>query len=80
MKLKPIESKADYDAALTEIDGLMGVIPNTPGSDWLDRFVTVAEACEAKRRPLVSARTAALRLVEPRRRGGEPMQPNSSAP
>ena len=47
MDIKPIRGEADYDAALTEIDGLMGAAPDTPESDRLEVLVTLVEAYEA---------------------------------
>ena len=47
MNIKPIRGEADYDAALTEIDGLMGAAPDTPESDRLEVLVTLVEAYEA---------------------------------
>ena len=48
MNIKPIKSEADYDAALTAIDGLMGAAPDTPESDKLEVLVTLVEAYEAR--------------------------------
>ena len=47
MRIKPIKSEADYDAALTAIDRLMGATPGTPEGDELDILVTLVEAYEA---------------------------------
>ena len=49
MTIKPIRSEADYDAALVEIDRLMGVTPGTPESDRLEVLVTLVERYEAER-------------------------------
>ncbi|MCY4574803.1 MAG: helix-turn-helix domain-containing protein [Gemmatimonadetes bacterium] len=49
MTIKPIRSEADYDAALTEIDRLMGVTSGTPESDRLEVLVTLVERYEADR-------------------------------
>ena len=49
MTIKPIKSEADYDEALTVIDGLMGAAPDTPESDTLEVLVTLVEAYEAVR-------------------------------
>ena len=48
MNIKPIKSEADYDEALTAIDGLMGAVPDTPDSDRLEVLVTLVEAYEAE--------------------------------
>ena len=44
MNIKPIKSEADYDAALSAIDGLMGTAPDTPEGDELEVLVTLVEA------------------------------------
>ena len=49
MKIAPIKSEADYDAALAEIDRLMDAEPDSPRGDRLDVLVTLVEAYEAKR-------------------------------
>ncbi len=49
MKIAPIKSELDYDAALAEIDRLMDAEPNTLRGDRLDVLVTLVEAYEAKR-------------------------------
>ena len=46
MDIKPIKNEADYDAALAEIDTLMGVTPGTPESDRLEVLVVLVEAYE----------------------------------
>ena len=52
MNIKPIKSEAEYDAALTAIDGLMGGRPDTPEGDELQVLVTLVEAYEAERWPI----------------------------
>lgn len=52
MRIKPIKCDADYDAALTAIDGLMGAAPDTPEGDELEVRVTLVEAYEAERWPI----------------------------
>jgi len=49
MTIRPIRNEADYDAALAEIDRLMGVAPDTPESDRLEGFVTLVEKYESAR-------------------------------
>ena len=49
MRIGPIKSETDYDAALAEIDRLMDAEPDTPRGDRLDVLVTLVEAYEAKR-------------------------------
>ena len=52
MNVRPIKSEADYDAALAEIDGLMGAAPDTPEGDTLEVLVALVEAYEAERWPM----------------------------
>ena len=52
MNIKPIKCEADYDAALSAIDGLMGAVPDTPEDDELKVLVTLVEAYEAERWPI----------------------------
>ena len=52
MRIKPIKSEADYDAALTAIDRLMGATPGTAEGDELDILVTLVEAYEAAHWPI----------------------------
>ena len=52
MRIKPIKCDADYDAALTAIEGLMHAAPDTPEGDELDVLVTLVEAYEAERWPI----------------------------
>ena len=49
--IKPIKSEADYDEALTAIDGLLGAVPDTPDSDMLQVLVTIVEAYEKGKKP-----------------------------
>lgn len=46
MEIKPIRTKADYRAALKEIEGLMSAEPDTPEGERLDVLVTLVEAYE----------------------------------
>ena len=48
MDIKPIRTKADYRAALKEIESLISAEPNTPEGDRLDVLVTLVEAYEKK--------------------------------
>ena len=49
MKIAPVRSEADYDAALREIDQLMDAGPDTPRGDRLEVLVTLVEAYEQQR-------------------------------
>ena len=50
--VRPIKSEADYDAALAEIDGLMGAAPDTPEGDALGILAALVEAYEAEHWPM----------------------------
>lgn len=52
MDIKPIKTKADYRAALKEIEGLMAASANTPEGERLDVLVTLVEAYERKHFPM----------------------------
>jgi HTH-type transcriptional regulator/antitoxin HigA len=52
MHIKPIRTKADYRAALKEIEALMNAKADTPGGERLDVLVTLVEAYEAKHYPM----------------------------
>jgi len=52
MNIKPIKTKADYRAALKEIEVLMTAKANTPEGERLDVLVTLVEAYERKHYPL----------------------------
>ena len=52
MNIKPIKTKADYRAALAEIDRLFGAAPGTPEGDRLDVLTTLVEAYEAQHEPI----------------------------
>lgn len=48
MDIKTLKSKADYRAALKEIENLMGAKPKTQQGERLDLLVTLVEAYEAR--------------------------------
>ncbi len=48
MEIRPIRTRADYRAALKEIEGLMSAGPNTPEGERLDVLATLVEAYENK--------------------------------
>jgi HTH-type transcriptional regulator/antitoxin HigA len=52
MKIKPIKSKRDYDAALKEVQQLWNAEPNTPDGDNLEILITLIEAYEEKHYPI----------------------------
>ena len=52
MNIKPIRTKADYRAALKEIESLMTAKANTPEGDRLDVLATLLEAYERTHFPM----------------------------
>ena len=60
MTSKSIESEADYEAALAEIDRLWDAEPGTPESDMFDMLVTLVEAYEKGRYDLPPPDRAAV--------------------
>lgn len=52
MRIKPIKTKADYDAALEEIERLFDAVPDTKDGDQLEVLVTLVEAYEEKHHPI----------------------------
>jgi HTH-type transcriptional regulator/antitoxin HigA len=52
MRLKPIKTEADHDAALREIELLWGAEEGTPNGDRLDVLTTLVEAYEEAHFPI----------------------------
>jgi len=52
MKIRPIRTDADHEAALKEVERLWNAAPGSPDADKLDILATLIEAYEAKRYPL----------------------------
>ena len=52
MEIRPIRNKADYRAALKEIEGLMNASAGTPQGGRLDVLATLVEAWEQKHFPM----------------------------
>jgi HTH-type transcriptional regulator/antitoxin HigA len=50
--LKPIRSKADYEAAMAEIERLWGARSGTPEGDRLDILATLVDAYENEHYPM----------------------------
>jgi HTH-type transcriptional regulator/antitoxin HigA len=48
VEVNPIRTERDHEAALVEIEGLMGAAPGTAEGDRLDVLVTLAQAYEAE--------------------------------
>jgi antitoxin component HigA of HigAB toxin-antitoxin module len=51
-ELKPIRTKADYKAALAEVERLWGAKSGTPKGDRLDVLATLIDACETRHYPM----------------------------
>ena len=56
IKIKPIRTKRDYDAALEKIERLWGARLGTPDGDRLDMLATLIEAYEAAHYPIRPSR------------------------
>jgi HTH-type transcriptional regulator / antitoxin HigA len=52
MEIKPIKTKADYRAALKEVEGLMAARSGTRDGERLDVLVTLIEAYERRHFPM----------------------------
>ena len=52
VEVSPIRTEQDYEAALAEIEGLMGAGPGTDEGDRLDVLATLVEAWEAEHHPI----------------------------
>jgi HTH-type transcriptional regulator / antitoxin HigA len=52
IKVRPIRTEDDYDAALAEVDSLMDAVPGSSEGDRLDVLVTLIEAYEARHWPI----------------------------
>jgi len=52
MNIKPIRTKADYRAALKEIESLMNAEADTPEAERLDVLATLVEAYERRHFPM----------------------------
>ena len=52
MEIKPIKTKADYQAALRQIETLMSAVAGSPEGERLDILVTLVEAYERKHFPM----------------------------
>ena len=51
-RLKPIKTRADYAAAMAEIERLWGAKSGTPDGDRLDILATLVDAYEARHFPM----------------------------
>jgi HTH-type transcriptional regulator/antitoxin HigA len=77
MDIRPIRTKADYRAALKEVDRLWEADPGTPAGDRVDVLVTLIEAYEAKHHPIpapdpIAAIEFMMKQKGPARRDLEP--------
>ena len=68
MRIKPIKTEADYDAALKEIERIFDAAPGTREGDRLEVLTTLVEAYEEKhfRIPLPDPIEAILYYIETR--------------
>ncbi|MDH4098990.1 MAG: transcriptional regulator [Nitrospirota bacterium] len=53
LKIKPIRTSKDHEAALAEIDRLFSATPGTPDGDRLEILITLVEAYEEKNQPVL---------------------------
>lgn len=54
MRIRPIRTKADYRAALKEVERLWNADPGTPEGDVADVLTTLIEAYEAEHFPIAA--------------------------
>jgi HTH-type transcriptional regulator/antitoxin HigA len=55
MDVTPMKTKADFQAALAEIERLWNAEPDTPDGDRLDIIMTLVEAYERRHHPMPPA-------------------------
>lgn len=60
VKVRPIRSDQDYEAALAEVEALMSARPGTPDGDRLDVLSTLIEAYELEHHAIDAADPVAL--------------------
>lgn len=60
VRVSPVRTEAEYDAALKEIETLMDAWPGTPEGDRLDVLVTLVQAYEARHFPIEAPDPVAL--------------------
>ena len=58
--VKPIRSEQDYDAAMSEVEGLMTARAGTADGDRLDVLATLIQAYEAEHHPIAGPDPIAL--------------------
>jgi HTH-type transcriptional regulator / antitoxin HigA len=52
MKIRPIKTESDYEAAMRRIEAVWGPAQGTPQGDELEVLVTLAEAYERQHYPI----------------------------
>jgi len=52
MRIRPIRTEADYEAALTEVEALWGSKAGTPDGDCLDVLLVLVDNYESKHHPI----------------------------
>ncbi len=53
METKPIKTKADYEAALAEVERLWDAVPGSEDADRLEVLTTLVEAYEERHHPIL---------------------------
>jgi HTH-type transcriptional regulator/antitoxin HigA len=59
-ELKPIQTEADYDTALAEVERLWGAGVGSPEGDQLDALATLIDAYEAQHYPMGCPKPSSL--------------------
>jgi HTH-type transcriptional regulator / antitoxin HigA len=77
MDIRLIRTKADYRAALKEVDRLWEADPGTPEGDRVDVLVTLIEAYEAKHHPIPAPRSDRRHRVHDGAEGPHPPRPRA---
>ena len=54
MRIQPVRTEADHDAAVARITQLMGAQPGSPASDELEVLVTLVDAYEGRHFPIAT--------------------------
>jgi HTH-type transcriptional regulator/antitoxin HigA len=71
VKVRPIRTEADYEAALAEIGKIMTARAGTPEGDRLDVLATLVEAYEAEHHPIEAPDPVALIEFAMEQRGAD---------
>ena len=60
MRIQPVRTETDHDAAIARITELMGAAPESEASDELEVLVTLVDAYEAKHFPIATPEPVAV--------------------